>query len=149
MVKQVVVVLKFQVFGGQVILVLLIGFVFGQYGVNIGQFVQQFNDCIKDQVGVICLVELMVYKDKLFDFILKSLFVVVLVKKYVKLFDLSLNIVEKGFGVLNKEKVGKILCDDLCKIVEIKLVDMNVFDVEVVVEMIVGIVCLMGVIVED
>lgn len=148
MAKQVVAVLKLQAPGGQATPAPPIGPALGQHGVNIGQFVQQFNDRTKEMAGTICPVELTVYKDKSFDFILKSPPAAVMVLKYAKPLDPSLNIVEKGSGVPNKEKVGKITRDDLRKIAETKLGDMNAFDLEAAAETIAGTARSMGIIVE-
>lgn len=149
MAKVVTAVLKLQAPGGAATPAPPIGPALGQHGVNIGQFVQQFNDRTKDMAGMICPVELTVYKDKSFDFVLKSPPAAVLVKKFAKPLDPSQNIVEKGSGVPNKEKVGKISRDDLRKIAEQKLSDMNAFDIEAAADTIAGTARSMGIIVEN
>lgn len=140
MVKEVVVLIKLQIKGGQVNLVFLVGFVFGVKGVNIMEFCKQYNVCMQDKFGKVFLCVIMVYSDKLFDFVIKIFLVVVQIIESVKL--------KKGFLELNKSKVGIMIWDQVCIIVEDKLLDMNCFIVDVVMLMVVGIVCSMGVIVK-
>lgn len=142
MVKKVSGIIKFQVVVGVVNLSLLVGFVLGQYGVNIMEFCKVFNVKIESfEKGVLVLVEIMVYEDCFFIFEIKIFFVFYLFKKVVG--------IKSGFGCFNIEKVGIVICVQLEEIVKIKELDFIVVDLDVVVCIIVGFVCLMGLNVED
>lgn len=91
--------------------------------------------------GLLILVVIIVYVDCFFIFVIKILLAVVLLKKAVG--------IKFGFGKLNKDKVGKIFCVQLQEIVQIKAVDMIGVDIEVMICFIEGIVCFMGLVVED
>lgn len=137
MAKQVVGKIKLQAPGGQATPAPPVGPALGQHGVNIGQFVQQFNERTKDMAGVTCPVEITVYKDKSFDFIVKSPPASDLLRRAAG--------VEKGSGVPNMEKVGKVTQADLRKIAETKLNDLNAFDVEAAARIIAGTARSMGI----
>lgn len=94
-----------------------IGPALGQHGVNIGDFVNQFNEKTKDQMGYIIPVELTVYADRSFTFVLKTPPAADLIKKAVGL--------KKGSANPSKEKVGKISRKQLQEIAEKKLSDLN------------------------
>jgi large subunit ribosomal protein L11 len=120
MAKEVAVKIKLQAPGGQATPAPPIGPALGQHGVNIGQFVSQFNERTRDLNGTIVPVVIKVYKDKSFSFEVKSPPAAVLLKQTVG--------IAKGSGVPNKEKVGKITAEQLRKIAETKLEDLNAFD---------------------
>ncbi len=120
MAKEVVVVIKLQAPGGQATPAPPIGPALGQHGVNIGQFVQQFNAQTSSLGGMIVPVEITVYKDKTFSFIVKSPPAAVLLKEAAA--------VAKGSGVPNKEKVGKVTKAQVRAIAERKKKDLNAFD---------------------
>lgn len=141
MAKQVVKVLKLQAPGGAATPAPPIGPALGQVGVNIGQFVQQFNDRTKDMRGTICPVELTVYKDKSFDFVIKSPPAASLILKAAG--------VEKGSGVPHTDKVGKISRDQVREIAQTKLEDLNAFDIDSAEHIIAGTARSMGIDVED
>ena len=122
MAKEVLVKIKLQASGGQATPAPPIGPALGQHGVNIGQFVSQFNERTKDMNGVTVPVEISVYKDKSFDFIVKSPPAAVLLKQEA---DLA-----KGSGVPNKAKVGKVTKAQIRKISEAKFKDLNAYDFE-------------------
>ncbi len=149
MAKQIAQKIKLQAPGGQATPAPPIGPALGQHGVNIGQFVSQFNERTKDMNGTTCPVEITVYKDKSFDFLVKSPPAAVLLTKAAKPLDPSLSIVEKGSGVPNREKVGRVTRDDLRKIAETKAKDLNSFDVEAAQRMVAGTARSMGIVVED
>lgn len=107
-----------------------VGPALGQHGVNIGQFVSQFNERTRDMNGMICPVEITVYKDKTFEFLVKSPPAAQLLLKAAKPLDPSLSIVERGSGVPHKEKVGRVTTADLRQIAETKQKDLNAFDIE-------------------
>ena len=120
--KEVLTVLKLQAPGGQATPAPPIGPALGQHGVNIGQFVQQFNATTNSLNGTICPVELTIYKDKSFTFIVKSPPAAVLLKDAAG--------VAKGSGVPNKEKVGTVTKAQVREISERKKEDLNAFDLD-------------------
>lgn len=120
MAKEVKAVIKLQAPGGKATPAPPIGPALGQHGVNIGQFVQQFNERTRDADGMIVPVEITVYTDRSFEFVVKSPPASVLLMKEAG--------VEKGSGVPNKEKVGKVTKDQIRKIAQIKFKDLNAYD---------------------
>ena len=94
-----------------------VGPALGQHGVNIGQFVSQFNERTKQLNGTIVPVVITVYKDKSFTFEVKSPPAAVLLKQAAE--------IAKGSGVPNKEKVGKVTAEQIRKIAETKFKDLN------------------------
>ena len=122
MAKEVVGMIKLQAPGGQATPAPPIGPALGQHGVNIGQFVSQFNERTKDLNGMTVPVEISVYADKSFEFVVKSPPAAVLLKQEAGL--------AKGSGVPNKEKVGKITKAQVRKIAERKFADLNAYDLE-------------------
>lgn len=109
----------------------------GQHGVNIGQFVQQFNDRTKDQAGTIIPVEISVYSDRTFDFILKSPPAAVLLKQAAGLVV--------GSGEPNKTKVGRVTRDQVREIADRKMADLNAASPEAAVRIIEGTARSMGI----
>ncbi|MCA9237472.1 MAG: 50S ribosomal protein L11 [Planctomycetales bacterium] len=122
MAKQLVGSAKFQIPGGQATPAPPVGTALGKFGVNLGQFVQAFNDKTKDAQGMMIPVVVNVYNDRSFDFITKSPPAAVLLKKIVGL--------AKGSGVPNKTKVGTVTQAQLAEIATIKMADLNARDVE-------------------
>ena len=122
MAKRVVTKIKLQAAGGKATPAPPIGPALGQHGVNIGQFVSQFNERTKDMNGVTVPVEISVYADKSFDFIVKSPPAAVLLKQEAQ--------IAKGSGVPNKEKVGKITKAQIRKISERKFEDLNAYSLQ-------------------
>ena len=122
MAKEVMTKIKLQAPGGQATPAPPIGPALGQHGVNIGQFVSQFNERTKDLNGVTVPVEISVYGDKSFDFIVKSPPAAVLLKQEAA--------IAKGSGIPNKEKVGKVTKAQIRKISESKFNDLNAYDLE-------------------
>ena len=122
MAKEVLVKIKLQAPGGQATPAPPIGPALGQHGVNIGQFVQQFNAQTKELNGMTVPVEITVYKDKSFTFLVKSPPAAVLLKEAAG--------IAKGSGVPNKEKVGKVTWSQVRKISERKQKDLNAFDLD-------------------
>ncbi len=120
MAKEVIGKIKLQAPGGQATPAPPIGPALGQHGVNIGQFVSQFNEQTRDLNGTTVPIEITVYGDKSFSFIVKSPPAAVLLKQEAGL--------AKGSGVPNKEKVGKVTKDQIRKISEAKFKDLNAFD---------------------
>ena len=117
MAKEVLTLIKVQAPGGQATPAPPIGPALGQHGVNIGQFVSQFNERTKELAGTIVPVVITVYKDKTFTFEVKSPPASILLKKVAQ--------VAKGSGVPNKEKVGKVTVEQVRQIAETKMRDLN------------------------
>jgi len=126
-----------------------VGPALGQHGVNIGQFVAQFNERTKKMDGMICPVEITVYKDKTFDFIVKSPPAAQLLMKAAKPLDPSLAIVEKGSGEPNRKKVGRVTRADVRQIAETKAKDLNAFDIEAAMRIVAGTARSMGIEIVD
>ncbi len=122
MAKEVVTLIKLQAPGGAATPAPPIGPALGQHGVNIGQFVSQFNDRTKDLNGMTVPVVITVYKDKSFTFEVKSPPAAVLLKQAAN--------VAKGSGVPNKEKVGSVTKDQIRQIAETKMKDLNAYDLD-------------------
>jgi len=122
MAKEVALKIKLQAPGGQATPAPPIGPALGQHGVNIGQFISQFNERTKDLNGTIVPVVITVYMDKSFTFEVKSPPAAVLLKQAAE--------IAKGSGVPNKEKVGKITNEQLRQITETKFKDLNAYDLE-------------------
>ena len=140
MAKQVVGGAKFQIPGGQATPAPPVGTSLGKYGINLGQFVQQFNERTKEAGGMMIPVVVTVYNDRSFEFITKSPPAAVLLKKAVGL--------AKGSAVPNKDKVGTVTKAQLEEIAKIKINDINSRDVEHAVRMIAGTARSMGLNVE-
>lgn len=122
--------IKVQVPGGQATPAPPVGTALGPHGVNIGQFVQQFNDQTRDQMGVTIPVVISVYNDRSFDFSLKSPPAAVLLKKAAG--------IAKGSGNPLKNKVGTVTRAQLAEIAEAKKDDLNSSSVEQAVKVIAG-----------
>ena len=149
MAKQAIAKIKLQAPGGKATPAPPVGPALGQHGVNIGQCVSQFNERTKHLDGITCPVEISVYKDKTFDFIVKSPPAAALLIKAAKPLDASLSIVEKGSGVPNREKVGVVTQDDLRKIAETKMADLNAFEIDHAMKIIAGTARSMGIEVQE
>jgi large subunit ribosomal protein L11 len=140
MAKQMVGQAKFQVPGGQATPAPPVGTSLGRFGINLGQFVQQFNDRTREAAGMAIPVVVTVYNDRSFDFITKSPPAAALLKQAVGL--------AKGSGVPNKDKVGKVTKAQLDEIVRLKGADLNARDAEHARRMIEGTARSMGITVE-
>jgi len=149
MAKQVLAKIKLQAPGGAATPAPPVGPALGQHGVNIGQFVAQFNERTRNMEGMTCPVEITVYKDKSFDFVVKSPPAAELLRKAAKPLDPTLSIVEKGSGTPNTVKVGRVTRDDVRKIAETKLHDLNAFDLDAACRIIAGTARSMGIEVVD
>jgi large subunit ribosomal protein L11 len=149
MAKQVVAKIKVQAPGGKATPAPPIGPALGQHGVNIGKFVSDFNAATKHMDGMICPAEITVYKDKSFDFVIKSPPASALLVKAAKPTDAGQALVEKGSGEPNKNKVGRVTRADLRKIAETKAKDLNAFDVDAAERIIAGTARSMGIEVMD
>src|ERR1700748_3261669 len=111
---------KFQIPGGQATPAPPVGTSLGRYGINLGQFVSQFNERTREANGMSIPVVVNVYNDRSFDFVCKSPPAAALLKQAAG--------IAKGSGVPNKEKVGKVKKEQLDKIVKMKVADLNATD---------------------
>lgn len=141
MAKEIKAVVKLQAPGGKATPAPPIGPALGQHGVNIGQFVQQFNERTREMNGMIIPCELTVYTDKSFEFVLKSPPASVLLIKAAG--------IEKGSGVPHKEKVGKVTQAQLEEIAKLKKSDLNSFSMAQAKKIIAGTARSMGIEVVD
>lgn len=140
MAKQLVASVKFQVPGGQATPAPPVGTSLGKFGVNLGQFVMQFNERTRDAGGMPIPVVVNVYNDRTFDFATKSPPAAALLKKAAGL--------AKGSGVPNKDKVGKVTGAQVMDIVKMKMADLNARDAEHARRMVEGTARSMGITVE-
>lgn len=122
MAKQLVGEVKFQVPGGQATPAPPVGTALGRFGINLGQFVQQFNERTKEAGGMPIPVVVKVYNDRTFEFITKSPPAAALLKQAAG--------IAKGSGVPNKEKVGKVTIAQIDEIVKTKKADLNASDLD-------------------
>ncbi|MBN2455031.1 MAG: 50S ribosomal protein L11 [Sedimentisphaerales bacterium] len=122
MAKEITAKIKLQAKGGQATPAPPVGPALGQHGVNIGQFVSQFNERTKNLNGTIVPVIITVYEDKSFTFEVKSPPAAVLLKQAAE--------IAKGSGVPNREKVGKVTAEQVRKIAETKFNDLNAYDLD-------------------
>ena len=139
--KEISNIIKLQIEAGKATPAPPVGPALGSSGVNIMQFVKEFNDRTANQPGMIIPVVITVYKDKSFTFITKVPPVAVLIKKALK--------IEKGSGKPNKDKVAKIKRAQVEEIANIKMKDLNASSLESAVSMIKGTARSMGIVVED
>ena len=141
MAKEVVATIKVQAPGGQATPAPPIGPALGQQNVNIGQFVSQFNEATKEYNGVPIPAVITVYADRTFTFVTKSPPAAALLKEAAQ--------VAKGSGVPNKEKVGAVTLDQVRKIAETKMADLNAHDLDAASRIVAGTARSMGIEVND
>ncbi len=139
--KKIKAVVKIQIPAGKATAGPPIGSSLGPHGINIGQFVKDFNAQTASQDGLVIPVVMTIYEDRSFEFILKTPPVAVLIRRELKL--------EKGSGVPNKNKVGKLTQEQVKKIAEIKMPDLNTKSLESAMSMVKGAARSMGVTVEE
>jgi len=137
MAKEIIGYLKLQVKGGQANPAPPIGPALGSKGLNIMDFCKQFNARTQDKQGQVLPVLLSIYNDKSFDFVIKTPPAGVLIMESIKL--------QKGSKESNRSKVGAISWDQIKKIAEIKMPDLNAFKVDSAMKMIAGTARSMGV----
>ena len=141
MAQKVVGYIKLQIPAGKATPAPPVGPALGQHGVNIMAFTKDFNERTKNDIGLIIPVVITVYADRAFTFITKTPPAAVLIKKACK--------IESGSGVPNKTKVATITKEQLQKIAEQKMPDLNAANIESAMSMIAGTCRSMGVVVED
>ena len=139
--KEISSIVKLQIEAGKATPAPPVGPALGSSGVNIMQFVKEFNDRTANQPGMTIPVVITVYSDKSFEFVTKVPPVAVLIKKAIK--------IEKGSGKPNKEKVAKITTEQVKAIAEQKMEDLNAASLESAMSMVKGTARSMGVVVVD
>lgn len=132
--------IKLQIPGGQANPAPPVGPALGQHQVNIMQFCQAFNAATQDKLGTIIPVEITVYEDRTYDFILKTPPAAVLLKQAAG--------IESGSGAPNRTKVASVTRDQLRQIAETKMPDLNANDVDAAMKIIAGTAHSMGITVE-
>ena len=130
MAKEVSVYIKLQVQGGSASPSGSVGPALGSKGVNIMEFCKQFNARTKDKQGELLPVIVTVYKDKSFDFVIKTPPASVLLMKKAQ--------IKKGSSESNRKKVGVVTWDDISQIAELKMIDLNAFGLHAAMSMIAG-----------
>ncbi|HEY6210573.1 MAG TPA: 50S ribosomal protein L11 [Gemmatimonadales bacterium] len=141
MAKPITAVVKLQVPAGQATPAPPVGTALGPHGVNIMEFVKQFNARTQGQAGMITPVEVTIFKDRTFTFITKTPPAAVLLKKEAG--------IEKGSPTSNRQKVGKVTRAQIRKIAELKQPDLNATDLDGAMKMIAGTARSMGLEVVD
>ncbi|MBU0619986.1 MAG: 50S ribosomal protein L11 [Patescibacteria group bacterium] len=135
--KKILTNIKLQIPAGQANPAPPVGPALGQHGLNIQEFCTKFNDASKNKMGDIIPVEITVYEDRTYDFVMKTSPAAELIKKYAK--------IKKGAGNPLTDKVGSLTKDQLKEIAEIKLPDLNTDDVEMAMRIVEGTAKQMGV----
>ena len=141
MAQKVIGFIKLQIPAGKATPAPPVGPALGQHGVNIVAFTKEFNERTKNDIGMIIPVVITVYADRSFSFITKTPPAAVLIKKACG--------IDKASGVPNKNKVAKISSEQIRKIAETKMPDLNAATIEAAMSMIAGTARSMGVTVED
>ena len=137
MAKEAVKKIKLQIPAGKATPAPPVGTVLGPAGINLQEFCTKFNDATRDKMGDIIPVEISLYEDRTFDFVLKTAPAAFLIKKAAK--------VQKGSAKGANETVATITMDDLRAIAETKLPDLNAYDVDAAMKIIEGTARNMGV----
>ena len=141
MAKQVTKKIKLQIPAGKATPAPPVGTVLGPAGINLQEFCTKYNDATRDKMGDILPVEISIYEDRTFTFVIKTPPTAFLIKKVSK--------VKKGSTKGSKEVVGTLTKDQLKEIAEIKLPDLNAYSLEDAMKIVEGTALNMGVKVED
>lgn len=141
MAKKVVKMIKLQVPAGKATPAPPVGTALGPAGINLQDFCTKFNDATRDKMGDVLPVEISVYDDRSFDFVIKTPPAPFLLKKYAK--------VQKGSALGNKESVATISRKDIEEIAATKLPDLNAYDLEGAIKIIEGTAKNMGIKIEE
>lgn len=140
MAKKIKTVIKLQITGGKATPAPPVGTALGPHGLNIAEFVKKFNDATQDRMGETTPVEMTVYEDRTYTFILKTAPASVLLMKAAK--------IEKGSGDPLRNKVGKVTKAQVKEIAEKKMPDLNAKNIEGAMRIIEGTARNMGITVE-
>jgi len=135
--KKVRAIVKLQIVGGKASPAPPVGPALGQHGVNIMEFCKAYNAATQDRIDQVVPVEITVFEDRSFTFILKTAPAAVLIRLAAG--------IPKGAGNPRKEKVGKITKDQLRQIAEVKMPDLNAHDVDAAMNILAGTARSMGV----
>ena len=137
MAKEVVKKIKLAIQAGKATPAPPVGTVLGPAGINLQDFCSKYNDATRDKMGDIAPVEITIYDDRSFDFVIKTPPTAFLIKKYAK--------VQKGSVKGKNEIVGHLTKDQIKEIAEIKLPDLNAYDVEAAIKIVEGTALNMGI----
>ncbi len=141
MAKEVVKKVKLQIQAGRATPAPPVGTVLGPAGINLQDFCTKYNDATKDKMGDVLPVEISIYEDRTFDFVVKTPPTPFLVKKFAK--------IQKGSTQGKNETVGSLTKDQLREIAEIKLPDLNCYTVEEAMKIVEGTARNMGVTIKE
>ncbi len=137
--KKLVTTLKLQLPAGQATPAPPVGTALGPHGVNLMEFVKAYNDATSGQRGQIIPVEISIYEDRTFDFVMKTPPAAALLRQAAR--------IDKGSGEPNKEKVGSVTRVQVKEIAEIKMPDLNAIDIEGAMKVVEGTARSMGIVV--
>ena len=140
MAKEAVKKIKIQIAAGKATPAPPVGTVLGPAGINLQDFCTKYNDATRDKMGDVLPVEISIYEDRSFDFVIKTPPTAFLLKKYAK--------IQKGSTKGSKESVATISRDTLKEIAEIKLPDLNAYDIESAMKIVAGTAKNMGIAIE-
>lgn len=137
--KKLVTTLKLQLPVGQATPAPPVGTALGPHGVNLMDFVKAYNEATSSQRGQIIPVEISIYEDRTFDFVMKTPPAAALLRQAAR--------IDKGSGEPNKEKVGSVTRTQVKEIAEIKMPDLNAIDIEGAMKVVEGTARSMGIVV--
>jgi len=138
--KEAVKKIKLQIAAGKATPAPPVGTVLGPAGINLQDFCTKYNDATRDKMGDVLPVEISIYEDRSFDFVIKTPPTAFLLKKYAK--------VQKGSAKGSSEKVATISQATLKEIAEIKLPDLNAYDIDAAMKIVAGTAKNMGIAIE-
>ena len=141
MAKEVVKKVKLQIQAGKATPAPPVGTVLGPAGINLQEFCTKYNDATRDKMGDVLPVEISIYDDRSFDFVIKTPPCAFLIKKFAK--------VDKGSVKGSTENVGKLTKEQLKEIAEIKLSDLNCYTVEEAMKIVEGTARNMGITISE
>lgn len=139
--KQITKQIKLQIPAGKATPAPPVGTVLGPAGINLQEFCTKYNDATKDKMGDILPVEIKIFEDRSFDFVIKTPPAAFLIKKYAK--------VKSGSKKGSKETVGSLTKEQIKEIATIKLPDLNCYTVEEAIKIVTGTAKNMGITVEE
>ena len=137
MAKEVTKIIKIQIPAGKATPAPPVGTVLGPAGINLQEFCTKYNDATREKMGDVLPVEISVYEDRSFDFVIKTPPAAFLIKKMAK--------VQKGSTKGSKQFVGSLTKEQVREIAEIKLPDLNAYDLESAMKIIEGTALNMGI----